>query len=263
MPAALIVYEPSITYDGTTSTLTYTVKVSTWPESGLPYKAPKAAAEASKAEPQSIEALIWHYGASGTAGLFSETVTSVTAGTEYKLKTTEELPPYVIIPLDTPFIKGYLTKRLLTGKPEDTGLVWIEENPAIGKVETVNTAGEANWKEGTYEDTTGLRISGLAKPDADVVIAGTIGNFDDGGLVSEENDTLTRIPSIATVFADGTTVQSTRYTSTINFYTDSDATAIRDGLKGPAGGSGWKVADVKLWMKDHKPALRVVYQWAD
>jgi hypothetical protein len=109
MPEGLTIYEPSITYDGTTTTLTYTVNVSGWPQppDGLSYTTQEAA-NADNAKPRSIEALILRYGA-GANGLFSNgPVTAVTAKEQYKLKTiagTESLPQYVIIPLDTSRIR--------------------------------------------------------------------------------------------------------------------------------------------------------------
>jgi hypothetical protein len=260
MPDALTVYAPRVDYDGTTTTLTYRVAAdfSNWTdtESGIEYKAEKAAATAGDAKPQSVEALIWQYGVT-SPGLFSSTVSGVTAGNAYKLKASADKPHYVIIPLDTSLIKDYLTKKLSTNstneeKAEETALVWIEENSGIDEV--APPASSDNWKDGKYEDT-GIRIGGLAKPDNEVVFAGTIANFDDGKKVDPAKD-VTRLPSIATVFAE-------TYTSTIHFYTGNKATAI---LAGVAADKDLADAEkAKKWMKDkdNKPALSIVYKWAD
>jgi hypothetical protein len=265
MPEGLTVYEPSITREGNTIILTYPVRVSPWPEGGLAYMAQKAAASADKAEPQSIEALIWKYGANGTAKLFSSQITGVNAESEYTLKPTaadEEELPYVIIPLDLSRIKEYLSKRLQAGVEADQiALAWIEENPAIGKVENATVA----WTDGKYEDTS-IRINGLSydTTKGSLTSSGTIDNFDDGA----DN----RIPSIATVLADGYD-RDERYTSTISFYTDSDVAALIAGL--PITGAAdededegepaaaLNAAGVRKWMETHGPVLRVVYRWAD
>jgi hypothetical protein len=65
------------------------------------------------------------------------------------------------------------------------------------------------------------------------------------------------------VLADGYN-QKTRYTSTINFYVGVFADSILKNLAGDD--AKWTNADAaKLWMKDNdnKPALRIVYRWAD
>ncbi|MDR1094863.1 MAG: hypothetical protein LBL31_00560 [Spirochaetaceae bacterium] len=268
MPAGLTVYEPRVTFDGTTTTLTYNVKAdfSDWTDtdSGIKYMAQKAAVAATDAEPQSIEALIWHYGAVDS-GLFSTAVTTVTAETEYELKANTT--KYLIIPLDTSLIKEYLLQKYTVATATaDNGkfpdLVWIEENPAIDKIDPLDGTAANNWKDGTYQ-ATGFRISGLAKPDANVVIAGTIENFDDGGKIDPEQKAA-RIPSIATVLADGDN-QKVRYTSTINFYAGALADSIHKNLTA-TDTTKWANADAaKLWMKerDNKPALRILYQWMD
>jgi hypothetical protein len=274
MPGGLSVYEPRVTFDGTTTTLTYNVAVSSWPDQeGLTYTAQKTVAAVANADPQSIEALILHYGATDRLLFGSTAITSTTVGKEEKLATTKgvgdsevALPHYVIIPLDTSLIKEYLTKGLPIGvEAEKTPLVWIEENPAIGKVETVTTTDNANWKDGTYEES-GLRIIGLAKSDSSVEIAGTVDNFDDGKAVGTGESPPTRLPSIATVLADDSD-RNGRYTSTINFYISTCAKTIQANVT-PSGDdpstSEWKgTADVEQWMKTEKPVFRVVYRWAD
>jgi hypothetical protein len=159
LPAELAVYEPRVTFDGTTTTLTYNVRADfsgwTGEESKIVYTAQKTAATAANADPQSVEALLWYYGETGetgASGLF-DTSAGVVATTGYPLKSTEPLPRYVIIPLDTSLIKEYLLKKY-PGAADFPNLVWIEENPAIGKVETENGA----WADGKYEGAD-LRIS--------------------------------------------------------------------------------------------------------
>jgi hypothetical protein len=254
MPDGLTVYEPSITYDGTTTTLTYAVKVSNWPKEGLPYTAQKTA-NANNAQPQSIEALILRYG-----GLFLSPVTAVTANASYKLKPidgADSLPHYVIIPLDTSRIKEELGKKLPANeKAEAVSLVWIEENPAIGEVEKVAST---TWIDGKYEDPSGIRIGGFYKDQlSSLYPISTVENFDDG---KDE-----RIRSIATVLADRIDRDKQRYTSKINFYIDTDADAIKTGVSSspPSGGTSLaNAAELGQWMKDNKPVLRVVYEWAD
>jgi hypothetical protein len=287
MPKDLTVYEPRITYDGTTTTMTYTVSVSDWSKDLL-YTAQKASGNAGNAEPQSIEALIWWYG--GEKSLLvndeGEPVSSFAKGASYKLKTktddgdeAEDLPHYVIIPLDTSRIREELRKKLVAGAKEDTAqedaegedtdtpsLVWIEENPAIGIVETVSEEEDtANWTNGTYEDE-GIRIGGFYEAEStevntqqeDEPVASrykisTIENFDDG----EEN----RIRSIATVLADGTDRDKQRYVSKINFYAGSNATAIATGVRDNTLNN---TTSVRQWMKyNNKPVLCIVYKWAD
>jgi hypothetical protein len=217
MSAGLSVYEPRITFDGTTTTLTYEVKAnfSGWTDSasGITYM-PQKVVTAEKAEPQSIEALIWAY--AGDGELFGN-VTALSAEDGHALKPVENQPPFVIFPLDTALIKSYLLKKY-TEDPDKTDfkfpdLVWIEENPTIGIIEKV--ADDPAWAEGVY-CINGLRISGLHN-DTTVKISGTTENFDDGAKVADDKY---RLPSIATVLADGKNSEG-RYTSTINFYADS------------------------------------------
>jgi hypothetical protein len=279
MPQGLTVYEPSVTWDGTTTTLTYKVKAdfSKWTAeaSGIAYRAQKIAANADKADPQSIEALILHYGTGGSSELFGTAIGNVEVK-DYTLTATrtvgedpETLPPYVIIPLDTALIKEYLLKKYEAAADPDSEpdldagslpLVWIEENPAIGKVEAV---GDDAWANGIYEDASGIRISGLVEKtegESTVLsIAGAIENFDDG----EEG----RIRSIATVLVDGYDLKKVRYTATINFYADdlltaADlATAIKTGVA--ANGELSTATKARNWMKIYKPTLSIVYRWAD
>jgi hypothetical protein len=255
MPPGLSVYEPRITREGDTTIFTYNVKVEDF--TSIKYTAQTAAATVDAATAQSIEALIWHYGVATGGTLFGSTVVSkVDADQEFSL--TEKTPNFVIIPLQVSRIKEFLTNRVLPPlEAESVSLVWIEENPAIGTIDPVKN--ENNWENGTYEDS-GIRIIGLAKPgDDDVVIAGTIENFDDGEKIDPEK-TVTRIASIATVLADGSNPNG-RYTSAINFYTASNATAILTGVA--TGGDLETAVAAKAWLKTNKPALRIVYQWAE
>jgi hypothetical protein len=253
MPPGLEISLPRVTFDGTTTTYTYKIKAdfSGWngaSDSGIAYTAQSGASG-----PQSVDALITYYGKSEGPALFADSITTLTANTPYKLKgnTTR----YVIIPLDTALIKDYLLKKY-ANEITDTSvpyLVWIEKNPAIGNVETVPEG--SNWTGGLYK-IAGLRISGLYDSSGPE-IGGTIDNFDDGGT--------NRIPSIATVLAYG-------HTSTINFYADTSplpnpvglATDIKTKL---AANGDWntnpELAVIKNWMKIHKPALRIMSQWAD
>ncbi|MDR1232520.1 MAG: hypothetical protein LBK61_14095 [Spirochaetaceae bacterium] len=283
-----MIYEPRVTREGDTTVLTYDVKAdfSVWDDddddtgSGIIYKGQTP----GKAKPQSIEALLLHYGKTAT-GLFGEEITTIATDKDYELNKGEgddPLPHYVIIPLDKfgefePYrVSEYLLKKYtvaIAAVVEDAPdsdpypkfpLVWIEENPAIGEVEQINTTDSANWKKGTYENI-GYRISGLVENiKEEVVFAGNINNFEDGGIISEEEDeTATRLSSIATVLADGTSKEG-RYTSTLNFYAGAPAIAILANLKDDGE---WKSAQtlekIKVWMKSNKPALRVVYRWVD
>jgi hypothetical protein len=276
IPDGLTVSEPRITYDGTTTILTYIVSVSAWPAGGLPYKAQAAASSLDGGvppEPLSVEALILRYGA-----LFSgdpeDPLPAVEEG-DYPLKPVTPVGggkalPCVIVPLDTSFIRDYLKKKLMISVTEDIAeeevevpLVWIEENPAIGLIETVDTEDGANWKDGVYEDD-GIRIGGFYEGEENgetVYNISTIENFDDG----KEG----RTRSIATVLADGTDRNKQRYTSTINFYADAaDAKAREIKESAPtesndSGGAAYSAKTLKTWMGSNKPVLRVVYQWAD
>ena len=239
MPAGLTVYEPRITYDGATFTLIYDVKADF---SQVIYTAQRTTAASDEAEPQSIEALLWGY-----SELFSPSITGTKAGGKYA--ETKKEKDYVIIPLEISRIKEYFGKEYPkndTDSEDFPKLVWIEENPAL-------TGDKVVWKNGTYEDT-GIRISGLAESGEEVTISGTIDDFDDG----KEG----RIPSIATVLADGED-RGVRYTSTIHFYTGIYADAIRTGVS--ADEDLENAEKVRKWIKnkDNKPALRVVYQWVD
>ncbi|MDR1352868.1 MAG: hypothetical protein LBK05_06255 [Treponema sp.] len=252
-----MVYEPSVTFDGTTTILTYKVKAD-FPAASI-YKARKDAAKPADAEPQSVEALILHYGAE-SPGLFGSAVTSVTANASYTL--AKKSTDYVILPLDTALIKEHLLKKYpqLPGGSEFEPLVWIEENPAIGDVDPLK--GDTNdWTNGTYQ-AAGFRISGLVN-NTTVKIAGDIDNFDDGEKLTEG---VFRFPSIATVLAVGENKDGP-YTSTVNFY----AGALAQGILGNLINEGgvWKaqkdvsLTTIKTWIKTNKPALRIVYQWAD
>jgi hypothetical protein len=295
IPDGMAVSEPRITYDGTTTTLTYIVSVSPWPwpdpDNGPSYTAQNSASSAGDDElplpdPLSVEALILRYGA-----LFSSAdvpLTKVEKDTSYPLKSATSAGgkalPYVIIPLDTSLIRDYLKEKLEIGVTEDTEeeevevpLVWIEENPAIGLIETVDTEGGANWKDGVYEDE-GIRIGGFYKAevvpeetegggedaeDEETVYeypVSTIENFDDG----KEG----RIRSIATVLADGTDRNKQRYTSTINFYADTKAKEIEASAPPASSPTSVAAGSAKVlgtWMgaNANKPVLRVVYQWAN
>jgi hypothetical protein len=269
MPENLTVYEPRITFDGTTTTLTYDVKLDVSDDDDeVIYTAQKPASDATDATPQSIEALILQYGVQN--GLFGESpVTSVTKGGEYPLAPKDV--PYVIIPLETDLIREYLLEICLesatnndnNSDPVFPNLVWVEENPAIGPIDPVLPA-EGNWTEGTYV-ATGIRISGLAMVGTDPTLgfAGTIDNFGDGGKVEPgQEESATRIPSIATVLADDYVTKNDRYISTINFYVDGVANTILANLKD----GDWKDGTgAQKWMKtsENKPTLRIVYQWAE
>jgi hypothetical protein len=271
MPDGLAVSEPKITYNGNTIVLTYTVRVSDWPADGLSYK---AEADAKKDEPSPeplpVSALILRYGA-----LFSpeEPIEEVEDGTAYFLKPVTPVGggkplSCVIIPLDTSFIRDYLKKKLMIDEgvaeeEADPPLGWIEESPAIGLVEAVDTEEGKNWKDGVYEDD-GIRIGGFYKEEEEEegtppYPISTIENFDDGKKG--------RIRSIATVLIDGTDRSKQRYTSAVNFYAGDKALEIEGGV--PQGenknGSLSTVAHLKQWMKldENKPVLRVVYQWAN
>jgi hypothetical protein len=249
MPPGLSVYEPRITREGDTTIFTYNVKAEDF--TSITYTAQTAAATADDAVAQSIEALIWHYGVAAGGTLFgSSVVIKVDADEEFSL--TEKTPNFVIIPLQVSRIKEFLTNRVLPPlEAENIPLVWIEENPALGTIDPV--ASSSNWTAGLYEDS-GIRITGLAKPSNDVEIVGTIENFDDGDTTAK------RIPSIATVLADGSNPNG-RFTSAINFYTASNATAILTGVA--TGGDLETAVAAKAWLKTNKPALRIVYQWAE
>jgi hypothetical protein len=264
MPGGLSVFKPSITFDGTTTILTYkiTADFSGWPVTSLNYIA-EGSPDATS-EPQSIDALIHYY---QVKGLFGPGVAN-----NYLLETNGQngnLPPYVIIPLDTSLIRDYLEKRLKPSivVPEndediDVPLVWIEENLTIGKVETVDTTGNNNWKGAVYEDEVeGIRIGGCyvlssSPPPANEITVSTVKNFDDG-----KDD---RIRSIATVLADEKDRDKKRYTSAINFYADKEAKEIERELPGTSSSGTLNSAKaLKTWMRTNKPVLRVVYQWAD
>jgi hypothetical protein len=245
MPSAFTIYEPSVTFDGTTYTLSYDVTPPT-PGSSVTYKAQKTVdTSVKKPDPQSIEALIVSY----SGFLTPNPGTAFNAQSNYAL-VSKDLP-YVIIPLDTSRIKDYLSQKYPQAEGDDSPfphLVWIEENPAIGEIETET----ASWAAGTYK-AAGIRISGLAGNDGTVVIPGTIDDFDDG-----EGG---RILSIATVLADDYNQKKVRYTSTINFYAGDAAEAIRTGVG--SDGALENAAAAETWIKAHKPVLRVEYRWAD
>jgi hypothetical protein len=256
--------EPSITFDGTTTTLTYkiTADFSRWPENSLNYTADGQPSSASA--PQSIDALIHYYGEKSLFG-------TVVSGDNPLVTTGRNgnLPPYVIIPLDTSLIRDHLKKRLQppvevpeNDEDADIPLVWIEENLTIGKVETVDTTDNNNWKDAVYE-ADGIRVGGCyisssATPPANGITVSTVENFDDG------DDG--RIRSIATVLADEKDRDKKRYTSAINFYANKEAKEIERELPGTSlspSGTLDSARALEIWMRTNKPELRVVYQWAD
>jgi hypothetical protein len=270
MPPGLSVYEPRITREGDTTIFTYNVKAdfSSWDAtSGIKYTAQNDASAIANTTAQSIDALLMYYGATPQTVITS--TSSITKDTEYELAVIASQPKYVVIPLDTTKIKKSLTewKLLLTnGDPSKTPLVWIEENPAIGKVDKLKAS--ENWEKGVYQ-ASGFRIGGLIANKANkVVIAGCVDNFDDGGVIAgTTEEDATRLRSIATVLADGSDLSGDRYTSTINFYSGALAEMILSNLTTPAADATWKDASavpvIKLWMMTNKPALRIVYQWAE
>jgi hypothetical protein len=261
-PAGLTVYEPQITYDGDTLILTYTVRAdfSKWAEGGLGYTAQADTAEAANAAPQSVEALLWHYGAKDDASwLFAEKITSTAAETAYYLN-NNNLPRFVILQLDTALIKEWLRKRIgVIKESEDKApsLVWIEDSPGIPLIERSQGTWEKGTYEGTYEEGKGgIRISGLYYTAAEessegngVEIACDIDKFDEGGDK--------RPKSIATVLVGNT--EKDKYISTVNFYAGDTAEAIPGGITETFKDAG----STKEWVKKNPPLLRVVYLWAE
>jgi hypothetical protein len=262
--------EPSVTFDGATTVFTYTVTADT--KGSLVYTAEGQvnANTISSYKAQSIEALIYCYGNTNppSKGLFNTNSPPTAAPYNYPLQPS--VSPYVIIPLDTPLIREHLKKKVSLpveargddADVNDIELVWVEENPTIGEVDVLDATGSNNWKDGTYQDT-GIRIGGihsysdLQNPPTISYIASTIGNFADG------KDG--RILSIATVLADEEDQDGKRYTSTISFYISIEARdmAIRLNAPIPSLEPLDTAEKLKLWMNDNKPALRVVYEWAD
>jgi hypothetical protein len=271
----LSVSQPSITFDGATTILTYkvTADFSNWETEGSPQYTAQGSTKS-----QSIDALISHYlGKTLLVG-----ASPVSNGQIYTLKKRDAnndlLPPYVIIPLDTSLIRDWLKKRLqppvdVSGNDEDIDipLVWIEKNLTIGKVEQAAVGIPPTppaWEDGVYEDTS-IRIGGIYKlnpppppPTPPIVEASTVENFADG------KDG--RILSIATVLADEKDQEGKRYISTINFYANNEAREIERELPGTSSsssGTGTATLNdakaLETWMKGNKPVLRVVYEWAD
>ncbi|MDR2133481.1 MAG: hypothetical protein LBP27_00120 [Treponema sp.] len=261
MPA-VPVCGPEISSDGTTTTLTY--RITGGGEDGFEYTAKEVVTELKKAKPQSIEALILYYGQKTNPALIvpkegNDGVTTTEAGKSYSSNsTTNETTPFVILPLDTGLVRKELLKKFpsisqIGGEAQYAKLVWIEEN-AVGVGLGATKAGDEAWKDGVYEKD-GIRVMGLAKPDGTVVLGCDIGNFDDGGKVDPAKDTL-RPLSIATVLVKGDS-------SVINFYAGSYATEVSTKLTATTDDKWANPENVKDWMKTNRPALRVVYEWAD
>jgi hypothetical protein len=252
VPDKLIVYEPQIVFEGSTSVLTYKVAVD-WPSSDdVQYTAQSAAATKANATAQSVEALIWQYGTAEGGSLLSglDTSSGVVAGSTYTLKNAAQR--FVIIPLDTELIKRELQKK---GFWESAGafpsLVWVEDNKDGIAIESPTY----NWGDGdVYAASNGIRVWGVPKTSgapaptegeggteetaADAGNICTIANFAEGDPAKNQPI------SIATVLVAGTT-------STINFYIGGIPSASM------ANGEA-----VKKWMESGSatPGVRVVYE---
>jgi hypothetical protein len=303
MPDGLKIYEPQITTDGTTTTLTYTVSAdfSKWSASPLEYTAQEDVVEDDTLEAQSVEALILKYGKtdSDEAWLFKDAVPAVEAEMPYPLdNTTGKGTPFALIQLDTERIKSILLNKRPpvdnkdpNGDPVYENIVWVEENEGgIANIEqaTKDWGLADNVGNKFVDPTNGVRVLGLhvftGEDDIKTLKAsGTIENFDDGKAVYENKDpSPERDLSISTVLAGGTTKKKERYTATINFYTGDEVTRGENSAETimkkltPVGNkdnegnvtygslpSSASPDAMKKWITNNPPVLRVVYRWAD